>query len=698
MKPIKQMLDISPTRMKRKLCKVTTALLFTSGPAQHSQQQLKGVRWDFKSRRVTSMAALANAVFLCGAVLSMSGAAIAQTQERSGNSPIWPFEVAKHFSRGSLDSSQPDSQAIARETADALAGNIEKPVMTPTRSSFLAKWQVVRGAIGYRLDVSTSRSFDSYVANYRDLDLANVTNYVVTGLNRGTKYYYRVRPYSSAGIGSSSEAVSVTTASSSAGLVINPTFDSTITNDPRANAIQAMILSAIEKYQTLFNDPITVSIRFRFSGFHLDGTPMGTLVGASDTGIYQLDWNTYITALGADATTVNDMNANATLPTSVLSPIILCKSANGRAVGLNTPSVMFADGSLGAGGPYDGIITINSLYPVQFTRPVSAGNFDGQMFTEHEIDEVLGLGSAIDSPRPQYLTPQDLFTWASLNARNTSSNGLRFFSIDGGLHNIVTLNQDPGGDFGDFASDGFCPATHLYVQNAVNCPGQSADVTASSPEGVSLDVIGYDLAVASGTTSQFDFNRDGKPDYLLFNPTSLQSAIWYMNNNVRVSGAFGPTTQAPWTVVGAADFNGDGKPDYVNFNPTTRQTVIWYMNNNVYLSLDWGPTLPAGWTFIGAADFNRDGKNDYLLFNPSTRQSAIWYMNNNVRVSGAYGPTLPVGWTLIGTADFNSDGKPDFVLFNPSTRQTAIWYLNNFQLIGGAFGPTLPAGWALTAP
>jgi hypothetical protein len=92
------------------------------------------------------MFALANAVFLCGAVLSMSGAAIAQTQERSGNSPISPLEVAKHFSRGSLDSSQPDSQAITRETADALAGNFEQPVMTPTRSSFLAKWQVVKGA------------------------------------------------------------------------------------------------------------------------------------------------------------------------------------------------------------------------------------------------------------------------------------------------------------------------------------------------------------------------------------------------------------------------------------------------------------------------------------------------------------------------------------------------------------------------
>ncbi len=186
-----------------------------NGPAFPSA--IRRVRSDFRSRLVRSMTALANAVFLCEAVLSMSGAAIAQTQERSGNSPISSLEVAKHFSRGSLDSSQPDFQAIARETDDALAGKIEQPVMTPTRSSFLAKWQVVEEAMGYRLDVSTSPSFDSYVANYRDLDLGNVTSYVVTGLDRGTKYYYRVTPYSSAGIGSSSEAVTVTTSSTTFG-------------------------------------------------------------------------------------------------------------------------------------------------------------------------------------------------------------------------------------------------------------------------------------------------------------------------------------------------------------------------------------------------------------------------------------------------------------------------------------------------
>ena len=349
MKPIKQMLDISPTRMKRKFCKVRTALLFTSGPAQHSQQQLHRVRSDFQSRRVTSMTALANAVFLCGAVLSMSGAAIAQTPQKSATQSSAQFQVGVHLSRAKPDSGEPDMGAIARETADAIAGNIEQPVMTPTRSSFLAKWQPVKGATGYRLDVSTTPSFDSCVSTYRDLDVGNVSSHIVAGLNRGTRYYYRVRPYNSAGTGDNSETTSETTANISLGLVIVPTFDSTITNDPRSSAIQAMIISAIQKYQTLFGDPITVSIRFRYSGYHLEGDPMGTLIGASNSGIHQLDWDPYIAALRADGKTANDMSANATLPTSALEPIMLTNSALGRAVGLNTPPVMFADGSLGVG-------------------------------------------------------------------------------------------------------------------------------------------------------------------------------------------------------------------------------------------------------------------------------------------------------------------------------------------------------------
>src|SRR5256885_1761507 len=112
-----------------------------------------------------------------------------------------------------------------------------------------------------------------------------------------------------------------------------------------------------------------------------------------------------------------------------------------------------------------------------------------------------------------------------------------------------------------------------------------------------------------------------------------------------------PPVSAPRAAV--ADFNGDGKPDYVLQNVSTRQTAIWYLNNNVFVSSGYGPTLPTDWDVISAADFDRDGHMDYVLFNSSNHRTAIWYLSGRVFLRGAYGPTVNSGWALVATADFN---------------------------------------------
>jgi hypothetical protein len=200
------------------------------------------------------------------------------------------------------------------------------------------------------------------------------------------------------------------------------------------------------------------------------------------------------------------------------------------------------------------------------------------------------------------------------------------------------------------------------------------------------------LAVGWGLRGVADFNRDGHPDYALFNPTIGRTAIWYLSGPTFIGGAYGPTVPLGWELVATADLNGDGKPDYVLYNASTRQTAIWFLNNNVYVGGGYGPTLPAGWSLVGVADFDRDGHKDYALVNLSTGQTAIWYLSGLTFRGGVYGPTIPSAWRLMDVADFNGDGKPDYVLYNAVTRQTAIWYLNNNILVSGAFGPTLPQG------
>ncbi len=59
-------------------------------------------------------------------------------------------------------------------------------------NSFNANWSAVSGAASYRLDVSTSSGFGSFVAGYNNLTVAG-TSQSVSGLSNGVTYYYRVR-------------------------------------------------------------------------------------------------------------------------------------------------------------------------------------------------------------------------------------------------------------------------------------------------------------------------------------------------------------------------------------------------------------------------------------------------------------------------------------------------------------------------
>jgi len=566
----------------------------------------------------------------------------------------------------------------------------------------MARWDRVTGATGYLLDVSTSDSFSSYVDGYHDLDVGNVIGQVVTGLNSGTTYHYRVRPYGANGPGHYSEVMTVMTVAT-VGLVIHPTFDASITGNPNAAAIEAMINRAISILESLFSDPITIQIRFRYATTSPNGTPLpaGT-VSQSAWVYYPVSWNTFIDALRADAKTSNDSFANASLPGTALTTYVTPSSAGGRAVMLNTPPAMFANGTVGNGGPYDGIVTLNSVQPFQFARPTSGGNLDAQRATEHEINEVIGIGSHlnISGIYAGDLRPEDLFSWRSAGVRNYSSSGTRYFSINSGSTNIVNFNQSPSGDFGDWLS-GTCPQTHPYVQNAFLCTGQSSDIAATSPEGINLDVIGYDLANAAPAPTPraavADFNGDGYPDLVVQYVATHQTVIGYLSNNVVVGAALGATLPGGWSLKAVADFNLDTYPDYALFIPSTQQTIIGYLSGPTVIGAAYGPPLPAGWELVAAADFNGDGYSDYVIYVPGTYQTVIGYLSNNVVVGAALGPTLLAGWNLVAVADFNRDGNQDYALFNSSTGQTLIGYLSGPTVIGAAFGPTVPSGWTLVA-
>ena len=78
-------------------------------------------------------------------------------------------------------------------------------------SSFTLTWIASLRADGYYLDISTSPSFTSFISDYSNKDLGNVTTFGITGLSDNTTYYIRLRAYNSYGTSTNSNTVTALT-------------------------------------------------------------------------------------------------------------------------------------------------------------------------------------------------------------------------------------------------------------------------------------------------------------------------------------------------------------------------------------------------------------------------------------------------------------------------------------------------------
>ena len=258
-----------------------------------------------------------------------------------------------------------------------------------------------------------------------------------------------------------------------ANMVITPTFDSSITNDPNAAAIEGTINSAIQIYQSDFADPIIVKITFQ---------EMTSGLGQSNFSFFTIPYSEYLTALAADAKTNDDATALAHLPVGATNPVngttdINIKPANLRAVGLS--------GSVAS----DGTIGLNT-HITDVGSPGTSGQYSLMAVTEHEIDEILGLGSALPSFSNPF--PEDLFRYDSSGNRSfdTLTTTVPFFSIDGttDLAQFHQRNGD-GGDYGDWQTG----AGPVRVQDWAATPGATPSL---GVELRALDVMGFDRIAA----------------------------------------------------------------------------------------------------------------------------------------------------------------------------------------------------------
>ncbi len=330
-----------------------------------------------------------------------------------------------------------------------------------------------------------------------------------------------------------------------ANLVIVPTWDSTITSDPAYSAITNTIMQAIAVYAGTFSNNITVTITFE--------TMSGGLGESEYYTIPAIPYSTYRSALSSSASTLYDHTALAHLPNTSTNPVngsstVYMTLANVRALGYTNKSTGFNGYSVyPPSGKTDGIVLLNTSI-MNFTRPpTNSSDYDLFAVASHEMDEILGIGSALTDlnngdPAPTGdVSVLDLFRYDQNgnHSFNTAEASEAFFSIDG-VTKLVQFNQYEGGDFNDWYSYPY-GGNPPRVQDAFATPGAAPNLDV---ELIALDVIGYNLIIPKMALTKISANTERiswsptVPGFILQESTNLASTNW-LNS---ASGTNNPVT------------------------------------------------------------------------------------------------------------------------------------------------------------
>jgi hypothetical protein len=184
-------------------------------------------------------------------------------------------------------------------------------------------------------------------------------------------------------------------------------------------------------------------------------------------------------------------------------------------------------------------------------------------------------------------------------------------------------------------------------------------VLITGPRLLDTDAIAGTQNFAGG-----DFNRDGKRDFLLFQPRHAISV-----HLGRGDGTFAPPVLTPTTYFGVdlavGDFNADGTPDLVT-GGTREQDVALFIGRGDGSFLDYGSfsgNAPAG--PLGFGDFTGDGHTDVITHSISGPAITVFPGDGHGNTLAPIVTSLPetlFGRGTIETADFDRDGRLDAVV------------------------------------
>lgn len=282
-------------------------------------------------------------------------------------------------------------------------------------------------------------------------------------------------------------------AASASALTITPVFESSITSltSTTRSEVEGAINSAINTLDNLYTNNVNISVDFTYTA-----AGSGNLL--STTQYYDaVTYNSYVSALTSD---LGKHSTDSVLSTALTNIHSGNDGSGSTGIALSYGLAQMLGLMSNPGSAYNAVININSSQNFSFTQPTSSSQYDLIGGLEHELDEVLGGGgggsSLGQSWQGSYYGPLDLYRYSATHtASYSTSAGSSYFSINGGVTNLVNFNQTSGGDYGDLGPACNTSASGgLLIQNAFNCTGAYEAYTASSIESTMLESVGWATA------------------------------------------------------------------------------------------------------------------------------------------------------------------------------------------------------------
>jgi hypothetical protein len=159
------------------------------------------------------------------------------------------------------------------------------------------------------------------------------------------------------------------------------------------------------------------------------------------------------------------------------------------------------------------------------------------------------------------------------------------------------------------------------------------------------------------------------------------STTWSGNQPSTTTTSF--SLPANYSAMAIADFDGDGLPDVVQWEPSSHSISIAKNNGSLAFTTEFSTVVASDWDLVGVADLNGDGNHELVWRNHATGQVAAWVISKQfqpIQYLVYYSP--PLSWRIRGIGKVDATNAQGLIWREEQTGQTGFWKLNtNGQVV-----------------